>query len=124
MTMMAKRCMTNSLLFFLLLCILSTLWSVQYVHADKSQTIQEKSTDNAQLSQGNDLNSLKIRAEQGDADAQYILGVMYDNGEGVPQNEQEAMKWWHKAAEQGVAEAQFRIGWAYDFGDGVTEDKQ
>ena len=46
-------------------------------------------------------------ADQGDADAQFNLGVMYYNGEGVPEDDKEAVKWWRKAAEQGHAEAQY-----------------
>ena len=40
-------------------------------------------------------------AEQGDAFAQFSLGIMYDNGEGVPQDYAEAVKWYRLAAEQG-----------------------
>ena len=40
-------------------------------------------------------------AEQGNASAQYNLGVMYANGRGVPQDYAEAMKWYRLAAEQG-----------------------
>ena len=40
-------------------------------------------------------------AEQGDADAQHNLGVMYDKGEGVPQNNVLAYMWWNLAAAQG-----------------------
>ena len=40
-------------------------------------------------------------ANRGDARVQYALGVMYDNGHGVPQNHVEAAKWYRKAAEQG-----------------------
>jgi len=43
----------------------------------------------------------KARAEAGDATAQYNLGVMYSKGEGVAQNDQEAVKWYRLAAEQG-----------------------
>ena len=39
-------------------------------------------------------------AEQGDAFAQYSLGIMYKEGTGVPQNDTEAVKWFRKAAEQ------------------------
>ena len=42
-------------------------------------------------------------AEQGDAAAQYNLGVIYYNGEGVTQDYAEAVKWYRKAAEQGYA---------------------
>tara|TARA_B100000809_G_scaffold144074_1_gene141637 strand:+ start:42 stop:566 length:525 start_codon:yes stop_codon:yes gene_type:complete len=40
-------------------------------------------------------------AEQGDAVAQFSLGVMYYKGHGVPENDAEAVKWYRKAAEQG-----------------------
>ena len=40
-------------------------------------------------------------AEQGHAFAQYNLGVMYDKGEGVPQDDKRALKWYTLAAEQG-----------------------
>ena len=39
--------------------------------------------------------------------AQYNLGVMYDKGQGVPQNHKTAVKWYRLAAEQGDARAQF-----------------
>lgn len=45
-------------------------------------------------------------AEQGHADAQFYLGVAYDNGWGVRQDYSEAVKWYRKAAEQGLAQAQ------------------
>ncbi|MBE0616885.1 MAG: sel1 repeat family protein [Proteobacteria bacterium] len=46
-------------------------------------------------------------AKQGDAGAQYNLGLLYANGQGVPQNYTEAANWYRKAAEQGNASAQF-----------------
>ena len=49
-------------------------------------------------------------AEQGDSMAQFNLGLMYDNGRGVPQDNTEAAKWYRKAAEQGYANAQFNLG--------------
>ena len=61
-------------------------------------------------------------AEQGGAQAQYLLGVRYANGEGVPQDDGEAVKWYRKAAEQGHANAQFNLGGMYANGKGVPED--
>jgi TPR repeat protein len=58
-------------------------------------------------------------AEQGDADAQYNLGVMYHNGEGVPRDYAEAVKWYRLAAEQGDADAQHNLGVMYHKGYGV-----
>jgi len=56
--------------------------------------------------------------------AQYTLGIMYDNGQGVIQDDQQAVSWYRKAAEQGHAEAQFNLGFMYSKGLGVTQDDQ
>ena len=61
-------------------------------------------------------------AEQGDAEAQFNLGLMYRKGLGVPRHYAEAMKWYRKAAEQGDAQAQYNLGFMYDIGLGVPED--
>jgi uncharacterized protein len=63
-------------------------------------------------------------AEQADASAQYFLGQMNSHGRGVPQNKQEAVKWYRLAAEQRNAESQFHLGLAYDKGEGVRQDSQ
>ena len=70
-----------------------------------------------------DINALKKSAEQGDAKAQYNLGVCYYNGYGVEKDYQEAVKWYHKAAEQGDAMAQFNLGLCYDYGNGIPRNK-
>ncbi len=61
-------------------------------------------------------------AEQGYADAQYNLGLMYDNGLGVPQDDKEAVKWYRKAADQGDSDAQTNLGQMYRQGLGVPRD--
>ena len=61
-------------------------------------------------------------AEQGDAKAQFNLGVMYADGRGVKQDDVEAVKWFRKAAEQGDADAQFNLGVMYRNGQGVKQD--
>ncbi len=61
-------------------------------------------------------------AEQGDASAQFGLGLMYGNGEGVAQDYKTALKWFTLAAEQGDASAQFSLGLMYDNGEGVAQD--
>jgi hypothetical protein len=58
-------------------------------------------------------------AEQGNASAQFNLGLLYDNGEGVDKDYAQAAAWYRKAAEQGVARAQFNLGAMYAKGDGV-----
>lgn len=62
------------------------------------------------------------RAEQGDAGAQYVLGIIYEHGMDVPQDDAEAVKWYRKAAEQGHAGAQLQLGSMYDLGRGVSQD--
>ena len=52
----------------------------------------------------------KNAAEQGDADAQYNLGVCYANGTGVEKDEQKAVEWYQKAAGQGHAKSQSNLG--------------
>ncbi len=61
-------------------------------------------------------------AEQGDADAQSSLGMMYEEGQGVPQSYAEAVKWYRLAAEQGDATAQNRLGVMYATDQGVPQD--
>jgi len=61
-------------------------------------------------------------AEQGDAWGQALLGSMYNEGQGVPQDYAEAVTWYRKAAEQGNASAQFNLGFMYDNGQGVPQD--
>lgn len=55
-------------------------------------------------------------AEQEYAAAQYNLGLMYNNGEGVPQNYTEAVRWYRMAAENGNTEAQYTLGVALSRG--------
>ena len=49
-------------------------------------------------------------AEQGDADAQNMLGLMYANGEGVPKDSVLAYLWWNLAAAQGLKSAKRNLG--------------
>ena len=61
-------------------------------------------------------------AKQGDADAQFNLGLMYSTGQGVPQDDKTAVKWFTLAAKQGGASAQGNLGAMYAFGKGVLKD--
>jgi TPR repeat protein len=63
-------------------------------------------------------------AAQGNAFAQNKLGWMYQKGIGVPQNQNEAVKWYRLAAEQGSALGQFNLGFAYQNGIGVPQDQK
>ncbi len=68
------------------------------------------------------LDELRPLAERDDARAQYFLGSMYAEGEGVPEDYAEAAKWYHLAAERGDFEAQIRLGNMYENGVGLPQD--
>ena len=61
-------------------------------------------------------------AEKGQLLAQYVVGLMYANGQGVPRDYAQAMKWHRKAADQGEAKAQFSVGLMYFKGLGTKRD--
>ena len=59
-------------------------------------------------------------AENGDAKAQSILGLMYSYGEGVPVDFRESARWYRRAAEQNSSVAQYNLGMFYLEGKGVA----
>jgi hypothetical protein len=69
-----------------------------------------------------DLQTLRTRAAQGDAQAQVELGFRYKHGEGVPKDYATAQGWYEKAAAQGDATAQLNLGVLYADGLGVSQD--
>ncbi|MGH7216372.1 MAG: tetratricopeptide repeat protein [Nitrospiraceae bacterium] len=68
------------------------------------------------------LREWKPLAEQGDALAQYNLGLLYDNGRGVQKDYAQARQWYEKAAAQGRADAQVNLGILYDYGRSIPQD--
>lgn len=56
------------------------------------------------------IDELRRKANAGNAEAQYKLGRMYDDGDTAMHDYAQAYKWYRKSAEQGNAEAQFRLG--------------
>ena len=70
-----------------------------------------------------EFNKIRSLAEKGDSEAQCKLAEFYDWGDHVTLNEQEAVKWYMKAAEQGYARAQTNIADRYYLGNrGLPED--
>ncbi|HSE50454.1 MAG TPA: TonB family protein [Terriglobales bacterium] len=72
--------------------------------------------------QAPDINQLRTRAQAGDSKAQVELGAAYAAGTGVAKDDQEAARWFEKAAKKDDAEAQFRLAQAYASGQGVKQD--
>jgi len=68
------------------------------------------------------LKEFRPLADQGDVQAQWVLGNMYRIGQGVPQNDAEAVKWYRMAAELGYVPGQVMLGAMYQFGRGVPQD--
>ena len=83
----------------------------------QTEEIEElkKTNGSTELGDAKDRKAEQLRqaADQGDAEAQYKLGVRYVEGDGVPQDHREAVKWYRLAAERGYAAAQFTLGKMY-----------
>jgi TPR repeat protein len=69
------------------------------------------------------LQELEPLALQGDARAQFRLGVMYQSGEGIPQDEPVGARWLLRAAAQGHAGAHYALYFAYSGGRGLPADE-
>ena len=83
---------------------------------DRARTAHERGDYTAELT------VVRPLAEQGFAFAQFNLGVLYDNGYGVPMDDRQAMAWYRKAAEQGLPQAQINLGIMYEEGEGEPVD--
>ena len=69
-----------------------------------------------------EFHTIEKAAEQGNARAQFTIGLKYKLGVGVREDYAEAARWYRLAAEQGDAKAQHSLGVLYDWGDGVPRD--
>jgi len=68
-----------------------------------------------------EIKLLLQNAENGDPDAQYALGLLYLEGQGVKKDEKTAAEWFQKATDQGHKEAQKKLSWCYLYGKGVKQ---
>lgn len=104
------------------LCVglfLTLYLSFQYVHA-ASLDEAKAAADAGQYQKA--LGMYTTLAEEGDAKAQYNLGLMHLYGDGTKQNSTEALSWFKKSADAGFPEAQYRTGVMYFNGDGIAAD--
>ena len=69
-----------------------------------------------------DMEELTTAAQQGDAGAQFLLGSRYDHGQGVTEDDEQAVRWYHLAAQQGHASAQYYLGYKFEQGEGVARN--
>ena len=79
------------------------------------------------LQAGNYLDALKsfgLSAKKGNQDAQYQIGLMFLEGQGVSASAEDAAYWFRKAAQNGHAASQFEIGYCFATGAGVQSDER
>ncbi len=63
-------------------------------------------------------------ADAGDAKAQYLMGYLYYQGQGVPQDDEKAFEFFRNASDKGHVEAQTFLAFMYDAGRGVPQNKK
>ncbi len=118
---------------FVRLTIISAL---PMIRTDYAQTMNNLITDSDEINLASGIAAFEAKnfalampllgglAEKGNPDAQYRLGIMYQNGLGLVRNELMAMKWMTAAAKQGFAYAQHGIGFMYLEGDCVNKNPE
>lgn len=101
---------------------------------EKARRYYESGARQGHLDSVNSLRALKNKAykvefdrllplaEAGNGDAQNRIGEMYEFGQGVARNNDEALKWYRLAADQNVVAAWHNLGRSYNFGTGVEQD--
>jgi TPR repeat protein len=72
----------------------------------------------------NGIEVLRKSAKDGDANAEFQLGVLYNEGKVVPQDIEEAVRLFRSAADKGLVEAQYHLGLMYTDGLGVPSDAE
>ena len=103
--------------------ILGRIPTLQSPSRSKPDSKSEASlSDTATSSSSPNISEIEKKAKQGDAKAQFNLGVLYRNGKGVEQNHAEAAKWYLLAAKQGHAKARVNLGILYRKGEGVEQN--
>ena len=98
-----------------LLCVFSLLLGTAAAHAKRLEDAEHA------MREGDYAVAYCIMrpfAEAGDAESQYNLGWMYQNGYGLAINNSLALEWWSRASEQGHTDASFAIANLYNHGEG------
>ena len=101
-------------LALLIVCLAATAWA-DFKAGEKAYHLGDYATA---------LREWQPLAKQGQAPAQYQLGVLYSNGQGVPKDDAQARQWYEKAAAQGNRRAQNNLGYLYVDGKGVQKDEK
>ena len=89
---------------------------------EKKRNIEAAEQENAKRTGGPNPPKYRVKAETGEKDNQFQLGLAYLNGDGVPQSDEYAYIWFLKAAEQGYAIAEYSVGECLARGAGTERD--
>jgi len=107
-----------------LITVVVTLLSAQPLKADIPSTVNNYRDGSYVTSShyGTTTHWYALAAERGDVSAQYNLGLMFKNGDGISKNDAAALRWWTLAAQQGHQLAALNIGVMHERGDTVQRD--
>ena len=96
--------------------LLATSACLFFLAACKPNAPTGKPLDNAEIARE------FVKANQGDAKAQFNIGLLFLKGEGFPQDYQKAQVWFEKAARQGLGQAQYNLGVMLEQGLGIKQN--
>lgn len=104
--------------------VIEKLWGTKPASASSPPAVTARAaiTPEKRVTSATPFQELRRWAEQGDADAQWEIGSRYRNGEGIPQDDAQAVRWFEQAAEQGHLNSQMAMGAAYWSGRGVPKN--
>ena len=105
-----------------MLCLLAVVIVLSQGTASGADPLQEAAAAYVRKDYATALKVWRPLAALGNPAAQFNLGLMYDNGQGVAQDYAEAVKWYSLAAVQGDAQAQYNLGYMYDNGLGTVRN--
>ena len=96
-------------------CLVLAPWAPAVTAQNAQSTVDQAQADDI-------LTAMRPLAREGQASAQYNMGVIYAGGIGVSRDYRRAIQWYRQAAEQGYARAQYNLGVLYRDGSGVARD--
>lgn len=108
-------------LFLICFCLLSACTSVNKPPSQEHARLGIEYYEKQDYK--NAILHLRRGAENGDSECQYLLGLMYENGQGVSQSYEQAVIWYSKASDQEHDQATYNIAMMYHLGKGVALDE-
>lgn len=109
------RIITTTFLAVLPLLLSSISWSADFAKGQEAYNSGDYETA---------ITEWQVLADEGDADGQFGMGLLHDNGFGVALDSLQATKWYLSAAEQGHGEAQCNLAIMYENGWGVPQSDE